>query len=296
VYYSINNFSIPAPRWIFLPLLAIFLTLRRIYYFLVRVFICEPFFKAYCTQFGHNVHTGVFIHWFQGRGRLIVGNDVIVDGKCNFTFAVRYSDNPTLRIGDHVKIGHRTSFTVGRDVTIGNYVMIASGAEIFDTPGHPTDPALRRAGSPALPSDVRPISIEDNVWIGRDARIFPGMTIGKGSVVAEGAQVMSNVPPYAIVAGNPARQIARLTSNELMEGNYDERDLQSVIEIAGRILNGERLTADEDLYEAGLTSIMVLPLLAALESAFQLTIPDADFLDARTPRAVVQMIQRLRAA
>jgi acetyltransferase-like isoleucine patch superfamily enzyme len=213
-YHGINNFSIPAPRWIFRPLLVLFLALRNTYYFCMRVFICEPIFKAYCTEYGRNVHTGVFIHWFQGIGQLIVGNDVIVDGKCSFTFAVRYSDNPILRIGNHVKIGHLSTFTVGREISIGNYVLIASGAELFDTPGHPTDPALRRSGSPALPSDVRPIRIEDNAWIGHNATIFPGVTIGKGSVVAEGAQVMSNVPPYVVVAGSPARQIARLASEE----------------------------------------------------------------------------------
>ena len=213
-YKGINNFSIPAPRWIFRPLLFVFLTLRRGYYFLARVFICEPFFKAYCSEYGRNVHTGVFIHWFQGKGRLIVGNNVTVDGKCNFGFAVRYCENPTLRIGNNVVIGHDTSIVVGREVTIGDHVLIAGGAEIFDTPGHPTDPALRKAGSPALLSDVRPIHIEDNSWIGHSARIFPGVTVGKGSVVAAGAQVMSDVPPYVVVAGNPAREIARLKKEE----------------------------------------------------------------------------------
>ena len=44
--------------------------LRSTYYFIVRVFICEPFFKAYCTRYGRNVHTGVFLHWIQGRGEI----------------------------------------------------------------------------------------------------------------------------------------------------------------------------------------------------------------------------------
>jgi acyl carrier protein len=81
-----------------------------------------------------------------------------------------------------------------------------------------------------------------------------------------------------------------------MAVDYDEEDLKSVMEITCRILDKETSPADEDLYEAGLTSIMVLPLLADLESVFQLTIPDADFLDARTPRALAQMIHRLRAS
>jgi acyl carrier protein len=81
-----------------------------------------------------------------------------------------------------------------------------------------------------------------------------------------------------------------------MVSNYNEQDLRRLTEITRRILNTETLPADEDLYEAGLTSVMVLPLLTELESVFELTIPDADFLEARTPRALAQMIYRLRAA
>jgi acetyltransferase-like isoleucine patch superfamily enzyme len=207
---SVRNFSLPAPRWIFGPILWVFVSLREMYYFCIRVFVCEPFFKAYCTEYGRDVHTGSFIHWVIGRGRLILGNNVTVDGKCSFIFAVRYTEHPTLRIGDNVRIGHLCTFTVGREITIGNNVMIGGGIEMFDSPGHPTDSALRLAGSPALPEDVKPIHIEDNVWVGSGATIFPGVTLGEGCIVARGAIVMSNVPRYVVVAGSPARQIARL--------------------------------------------------------------------------------------
>jgi acetyltransferase-like isoleucine patch superfamily enzyme len=210
IYRSIRDFSLPAPRWIVRPILGLFITLREVYYFLYRVLICEPFFKAYCTEFGRNVHTGAFIHWVRGDGRLILGDDVTIDGKCSFIFAVRYTSQPTLRIGNHVRIGDSCTFTVGREISIGNNVMMGAKSELFDSPGHPTDPALRLSGSPALPQDVKAICIEDNVWVGSGTTIFPGVTIGEGSIVARGAVVMSNVPPYVIVAGSPARQIARL--------------------------------------------------------------------------------------
>ena len=210
VYHFLNNFSLPAPRWIFGPILTAYSILRAVYYFFIRIFVCEPFFKMYCTRYGRNVHTGVFVHWIQGRGQLIVGDNVTIDGKCCFVFAVRYSELPTLRIGNNVEIGHASAFTVGREITIGNNVMIAANVAMFDSPGHPTDPALRLAGSPALPEDVKPIRIEDNVWIGSGAIIYPGVTIREGSIVARGAIVMNNVPPNVIVAGSPARQIARI--------------------------------------------------------------------------------------
>lgn len=210
IYCSLSNFSLPVPHLIFRPLLVGYLLVRQVYYFVVRILICEPFLKAYCTKYGRNVHTGVFIHWIQGQGRLVVGDDVTIDGKCSFIFAVRYSEQPSLLIGDHVRIGHNSSFTVGREIRINNHVMIAENVQMFDSPGHPTDPNLRLAGSPALPEDVKPICIEENVWIGSNAIIYPGITIGENSVVASGAIVMSNVAPNVVVAGSPARIIAQL--------------------------------------------------------------------------------------
>jgi acetyltransferase-like isoleucine patch superfamily enzyme len=211
----VHNFGIPPiPRVFTTPLLAGFLTLRSTYYFIVRVFFCEPFFKAYCTRYGRGVHTDVFLHWIQGRGVLIVGDNVLIDGKCSFSFAARFSDQPTLIIGDDTGIGHACSFTIGKKIVIGRHCKIAGQVWIFDSPGHPADPVARMAGFPVADDEVRPVVIEDNVWIGERAIIMPGVTIGQGSIVAAGAVVMVNVPPNIIVAGNPARQLRRLTGPE----------------------------------------------------------------------------------
>ena len=131
-----------------MPLLTLFLAIPLDYYFIVRVFFCEPFFKAYCTKHGRGVHTGVFFHWIQGRGELIVGDNVLIDGKCSFTFAARFSDKPTLIIGDNSGIGHGCTFTIGKKIVIGRHCRIAGQAWIFDSPGHPADPIARMAGYP----------------------------------------------------------------------------------------------------------------------------------------------------
>jgi acetyltransferase-like isoleucine patch superfamily enzyme len=207
----VRNFGIPAPRVLTVPLLAVFLTLRSTYYFIVRVFLCEPFFKAYCTSYGPGLHTDVFFHWIQGRGELIIGENVLIDGKCSFTFAARFSAQPTLIIGDNTGIGHACSFTIGKKISIGRHCRIGGNVWIFDSPGHPADPVARMAGSPVADDEVKPVMIEDNVWIGQKAIIMPGVTIGQGSIVAAGAVVMVNVPPNTMVAGNPARQLRKLT-------------------------------------------------------------------------------------
>ena len=201
----------PIPHALTTPLLALFLALRSTYYFIVRVLVCEPFFKAYCTRYGRNLHTGVFLHWIQGRGELIIGDNVVIDGKCSISFAARFSDTPTLMIGDNTGIGHDCSFAIGKKIVIGRHCRIANQVWIFDSPGHAADPIERMAGSPPRDDEVKPVVIEDNVWIGVRAVIMPGVTIGEGSIVAVGSVVMTNVPPNTMVAGNPARLLRRLS-------------------------------------------------------------------------------------
>jgi len=204
------NFSVPAPRVITRPLLQLFLLLRSVYYFAVRVLICEPFFRAYCTRSGSNLHTGAFLHWVQGEGELIIGDNVTIDGKCSFFFSPRYSNNPTLTIGSRSFIGHNSQFTVGKGITIGEDCKIAGGVYLFDMSGHPTDPEQRLANMPTPNDKVRPITIGDNVWIGTGATICPGVTVGEGSVIAAHTVVTRNVGPNTLVAGNPAREIRGL--------------------------------------------------------------------------------------
>ena len=204
---AVATFTLPAPRHLIRPALWTFLAVRGVLYFFYRVLVCEPLFKASCSSCGKGVRTDVFIHWVRGRGNLIVGDHVLMDGKCSITFAARYVPDPTLIIGDHSGIGHGCSFAIGKRITIGRHCRIASGVWMFDSSGHPVDAEARRAGLPATAADVRPITIGDNVWIGGRAIIHPGVTIGNHSVVSAGSVVMSDVPAHAVVAGNPARTV-----------------------------------------------------------------------------------------
>jgi acetyltransferase-like isoleucine patch superfamily enzyme len=218
LHSAFKNFSIPAPRFVFKPLLWIVLGIRSAWYFFLRVFVCEPFFKAYCTKYGRGLRTDVYIHWMQGKGDIIVGDDVIVDGKCTFAFASSYSEHPTLLIGDHSGIGHACKFVVGNRITIGRHCRIGQSVWMFDSTGHASDPAKRLSGMPPEPEEVRPIHVGDNVWIGDRVIVFPGVMIGEGSVIAPASVVTSDVPANTIAMGNPARKIAALkpaTDNSL---------------------------------------------------------------------------------
>jgi acetyltransferase-like isoleucine patch superfamily enzyme len=207
---SIRRVSVPAPQVVFKPILWLFLAARAMYQFLMRVFICEPFFKMYCTRYGRNLRTDSFIHWVMGKGDLIVGDDVLVDGKCTFAFAARFSEKPTLEIGNKTEIANGCTFVVGKRITIGRHCRISAGSSLFDSNGHPADPVARRENHPPHPSEVRPIVIGDDVWIGQRSLIGPGVKIGDGSIVAANSVVRTRVAPYTVVAGNPAIKIADL--------------------------------------------------------------------------------------
>lgn len=111
--------------------------------------------------------------------------------------------HPSLRMGAYGYIGPRAVVPSG--VTMGNYVMIGpelliTGADHrFDRPGV----AVIFSGRPN-PEDC---VIEDDVWIGSRVTVLKGVRIGRGAVIAAGAVVTRDVPPYAIVGGVPARQI-----------------------------------------------------------------------------------------
>ncbi|MFN4260376.1 MAG: acyltransferase [Gemmataceae bacterium] len=212
VYRNLRRFSLPTPRMVLRPLLLAFVTGRALHYFAKRVLVCEPLLKAYCKHYGKGLRADVHLPWIQGHGALVLGDDVLIDGKLNVSFAARFCAEPTLTIGDHTGVGHNCSFTVGKRITIGRHCRIASDVWLFDSSGHPADPVQRQAGSPPSADEVRPITIEDNVWIGRRCIIYPGVTIGVNSIVSAGSVVMSDVPPNTVVAGNPARKIAVLAS------------------------------------------------------------------------------------
>lgn len=107
-----------------------------------------------------------------------------------------------IEIGDNSGIGINCRIT--GPLSIGNDVMMAPGVNIV-TQNHEisdTDIPMR-----LQTADKKKVTICDDVWIGVNALILPGITIGKGSVVAGGAVVTKDVEPYAIVGGNPAKII-----------------------------------------------------------------------------------------
>ena len=91
------------------------------------------------------------------------------------------------------------------NVTLGDDVRITAGAIIMT---HIKAPHYLRATG-IMPAVVKPVVLEDHCFIGVNAVVLPGVTVGRASVVASGSVVVSNVPPYTMVSGNPAKVIKR---------------------------------------------------------------------------------------
>ncbi|MFN5168685.1 MAG: CatB-related O-acetyltransferase, partial [Cyclobacteriaceae bacterium] len=107
---------------------------------------------------------------------------------------------------------------------IGNYVSIAPGVTFFLGVNHQTKTVTtfpfysKLVGrSPIDAISKGPVAVEDEVWLGTGAMIFSGVTIGKGAIVGAGAVVTHDVPPYAVVAGNPARLVRLRFSEDIIE-------------------------------------------------------------------------------
>jgi carbonic anhydrase/acetyltransferase-like protein (isoleucine patch superfamily) len=122
-------------------------------------------------------------------------------------------------IGEYALV-HSARIICDAEVRIGDYALISWNVVLMDTYRVPLDPVRRRrvieraAGrSPRiLEADVpaRPLTVGRNSWIGFDACVLPGVTIGEGAIVGARSVVVEDVAPYTVVGGNPARFIRRL--------------------------------------------------------------------------------------
>ncbi|MCK9159952.1 MAG: acyltransferase [Bacteroidaceae bacterium] len=107
-----------------------------------------------------------------------------------------------LIIGDYSRIG--LGNTIIGPVTIGNHVIISQNVIVTGL-NHNFADVERKIDEQGI--ETKPIYIENDVWIGANAVILPGVTIGKHSVVAAGCIVTHSIPPYSVCVGNPAHII-----------------------------------------------------------------------------------------
>ena len=129
-----------------------------------------------------------------------LGRKSVIESYCCINNAVG-----DVTIGNHTRIGIHC--TVIGPVSIGNNVNLAQGITVTAL-NHNFEDTTRRIDEQGI--STKPVVIGDDVWIGANAVILPGVTIGRHVVVAAGAVVTKDVPSFTLVAGVPAKVIKEL--------------------------------------------------------------------------------------
>jgi len=159
--------------------------------------------------------------------KIAVRHGVVVGSRVHIGPGSILSATRRLEVGEDAYIGKFC--TIQCDGTIGRWVLIANNVGIVGRNDHDYRkigtairwaPHIEDPGRAPQPADL--IEIQDDVWIGYGAIVLSGVTVGRGSIVSAGAVVISSVPSYAIVRGNPAtvvghrfRRVVDIEAHEL---------------------------------------------------------------------------------
>ncbi len=122
-----------------------------------------------------------------------------------------------ITLGSDSYIGDDCLLSSAAGIDIGAHALIAHGVQIFDNDSHPLDSAarladyasVRRQSARAVIASV-PVAIGEHAWIGFNAIIVKGVTVGRNAIVAAGSVVTRDVPEAVVVAGNPAVVVKEL--------------------------------------------------------------------------------------
>ena len=189
--------------------------------------------------------------WYAGGipANVKLGSDVYIDTA--YGFAPFFSaEEPGLVLGDASGAYDRTTVVVGPRgrvhvgdytvlngtylvcndrIRIGNHCLIAWGSVFTDTWGPIAQSPLeaRRRALRAAAADPsrrlppvaapRPVTLEDNVWVGFDSVVLPGVTLGRGAIIGCKTVITADVPPYAVVVGDPPRIVRYLEPDDTDE-------------------------------------------------------------------------------
>ena len=158
-------------------------------------------YKVY-AKFGHIMHHGRII---TNHENITLGSSFNMGPNCQL-FAQGKPGDATIIIGNNVALNFNVMINadyggkiiIGNDVRVGPYtVMRAANHRIEDI----KQPIYMQGHEPGQ------ITIEDDVWIGANVTVLPNVTIGKSSVIGAGSVVTSDIPPFSIAAGVPAKVI-----------------------------------------------------------------------------------------
>jgi len=188
---------------------------------------------------------------FHIRGKAMFGERLMVLAN-SWRVSIEVARDATLKVGDGVFMNSGVSIEVWHDVRIGNNVLMAPFSSVIDDNRHELEPGAPRYKGPTV--------IGDDVWLGRNVVILPGVTVGSGSVIGANSVVARDIPRNSFAAGSPACVIRELDIPEGWSRRYGYRagrTTGSLWSMLGRIRS---INSDPDIGfpESGQTAIPVI--------------------------------------
>lgn len=158
-----------------------------------------------CTAVGPWPRVAGRMRVYVDRGEIVVGVAVRIVSHNAATVLAAFPGG-RIEIGDRTFLNYGVDISATRLVTIGRDCLIGAHVGILDNDFHDL---VERGRMPAS----RPVVIGDRVWLGNRVLVLPGVTIGEGAVVGAGSVVVSDIAPWTLAVGNPARAIRQLASS-----------------------------------------------------------------------------------
>lgn len=170
----------------------------------IRSFLLVPYVRRRNSGLGSKIDRSAQILGWQS---IRLGRAVVISENCWLNVNAPGRSERSISIGDYSLIGRRNSISSGKSITMGAYTLtgpdchfIGSG-HIYDTPFRPY------VSTGNTHSDV--ITIGANCWFGVGAKVIGSVTVGHGCIVGADCLIRTDIPPFSIVVGNPARIVKR---------------------------------------------------------------------------------------
>lgn len=208
---TIRTLELPAPKCIFAPLDAIYLSVRNLLENFARIMIWTPLFKSRLCAYGKRLYLYGGIPYMAGPLQFHIGNDCRISGKTTITARGCATSPPELYVGSNVDVGWQTTLAVGKRIILGNNVRIAGQCFLAGYPGHPINTKDRADGLPETDTQVGDIFLHNDVWLATGVMVMAGVSIGEGTIVAAGSVVTKSLPARVLAAGCPAVPVRSLT-------------------------------------------------------------------------------------
>jgi acetyltransferase-like isoleucine patch superfamily enzyme len=170
--------------------------------------VLAPWWRRRFASFGD----GSILHrpqWLVGAHKVAIGDRVLIfQGAWIAAEKDSWaSEGPAITIGDDVAINRGVMISAAQRIVIGDGVLMAAGVTIIDCDHTMDGPHLNPAYNPLVSA---PIHIGRGTWLGQNATVLRGSTIGERCVVAAGAIVRGDIPDGSIAAGVPARVVGQV--------------------------------------------------------------------------------------